>query len=527
MIFTDRLGKHKRAIITAVEIILQIKGSHVAKALQDLLSNNHPLFTTTIHRLEQAAGNSGVDVRLIADITHTAHDVMRQLGLDTADTTSVELYKALGAAAASGRAETVLAGTSFVLLNLGDGPVSFNAQDVVDNHHHELDFDHRRVTHGQLHLRSEIVKRYADHDRTDNKIVTALAAEIGLEQMNPTDPNQTDESTNTSPYILAIGDIFTDAFITLGDDTAKIIKEGDMEWLAVPFGLKPPYEKVDIVKSVGPSPNVAVSIARLGYKAGLMAWVGGDATGTEAIEHLNGERVNTESMIVEEDKATSYWYVLCYKADRTMLVKSEKYRYQWRDPATKPDWIYLAYLGEDSWPLHEGLLDYLERNPDVNFALQPGTFQFKWGTEKMAALYRRSRIALMNREEAMDVTGLPYDSITNLANGLHNLGPKLVVITDGPNGSYASDGNRVLTIPNYPDPKPPVERTGAGDAFSSTFVATVAVGEPLETALAWAPINSMNVVQHIGAQKGLLSRDELQKYLAEAPEWYKVTEITD
>ena len=145
----------------------------------------------------------------------------------------------------------------------------------------------------------------------------------------------------------------------------------------------------------------------------------------------------------------------------------------------------------------------------------------------MAGLYGRSKIVLMNREEAMDVTGLPYDSITTLARGLHDLGAEIVVITDGPNGSYASDGTRVLTIPNYPDPQPPVERTGAGDAFSSTFVAAIAAGETLETALAWSPINSMNVVQHIGAQKGLLSGDELRTYLAEAPEWYKVTEIKD
>ena len=131
----------------------------------------------------------------------------------------------------------------------------------------------------------------------------------------------------------------------------------------------------------------------------------------------------------------------------------------------------------------------------------------------------------MNREEAMDVTGLPYDSVRNLANGLHNLGPETVVITDGPNGSYASQNGRLVTIPNYPDPAPPVERTGAGDAFSSTFVAAIAAGESLETALAWAPINSMNVVQHVGAQKGLLTLDEIKQYLASAPADYVVKEF--
>lgn len=324
-----------------------------------------------------------------------------------------------------------------------------------------------------------------------------------------------------------IGDIFTDAFISLGDEAAKIIKEGDREWLALPFGQKPPYQKVDIVKSVGPSPNAAVSVARLGYNASLMAWVGGDSTGEEALAHLRTERIDTESIVIESDKATSYWYVLSYRADRTMLVKSEKYRYEWRDPATVPDWIYLAYLGEDSWQLHERLLDYLNRNPTVKLAFQPGTFQFKWGPEKLADLYGLSHVVLMNREEAMDVTGRAYNSIKDLANGLHALGPKIAVITDGPNGSYVSDGERLLTIPNYPDPAPPVERTGAGDAFASTFVAAVAAGESIETALSWAPINSMSVVQQIGAQRGLLSREELLQFYANAPDWYKVTEHSE
>lgn len=508
----------------------------MARVLKDLLASDHPLFLMNVARLERAAGNAGIDVRLIGEITDAANRIMRELGLDPSDSTGVEIYKALNALVRSdeARARQLLGERSYVLGTAGTGPISFNILDVIENDHHDLPYEKRVTAHAQRRLRAELVRRYAEHERTHTDTVHNLAREVGLlldEDEHYPDADtilkSNEEHNMQQPYILAIGDIFTDAFITLGDDTAKIIKEGDTEWLAVPFGRKPPYEKVDIVKSVGPSPNVAVSIARLGYRAGLMAWVGGDATGEEALEHLKHENVNIEPMVIEQDKATSYWYVLCYQADRTMLVKSEKYRYEWRDPETKPDWIYLAYLGEDSWPLHEGLLDYLDRNPDVNFVLQPGTFQFKWGAEKMAGLYRRSKIVLMNREEAMDVTGLPYDSITTLARGLHDLGAEIVVITDGPNGSYASDGSRVLTIPNYPDPQPPVERTGAGDAFSSTFVAAIAAGETLETALAWSPINSMNVVQHVGAQRGLLTREELQKHLAEAPEWYKVKEIED
>ena len=507
----------------------------MARALKDLLASDHPLFLMNIARLERAAGNAGIDVRLIGEITDSANRIMRELGLDPVDSTGVEIYKALNATVRGDevRARQLLGEQSYILGSAGTGPISFNILDVIENSHHDLPYEKRVTSNAKRRLRTELVRRYAEHERTHEDMVHNLAREIGL-LLDEDDhyPRIDDEINNKEtfvqqPYILAIGDIFTDAFITLGDDAAKIIKEGDAEWLAVPFGSKPPYERVDIVKSVGPSPNVAVSIARLGYRAGLMAWVGGDETGREGIEYLKSENVATESMIIEEDKATSYWYVLVYKADRTMLGKSEKYRYEWRDPETKPGWIYLAYLGEDSWQLHEGLLDYLNRNPDIKLALQPGTFQFKWGAEKLAGLYGRSNIVLMNREEAMDVTGLPYDSVKNLANGLHGLGPETVVITDGPNGSYASDGARLLTIPNYPDPQPPFERTGAGDAFSSTFVAAIAAGETIETALAWSPINSMNVVQHTGAQKGLLGKDDILKYLAEAPDWYKVTEMND
>jgi ribokinase len=326
--------------------------------------------------------------------------------------------------------------------------------------------------------------------------------------------------------MLAIGDIFTDAFIKLGDETAKVFKDDDgVEWLAVPYGRKPPYERVDIVKSVGPSPNAAVSCKRLGLNVDLMAWVGDDETGEEAIDYLQQQGIGTSDMVIEKGKLTSYWYVLSYKADRTMLIKSEKYNYAFVPPKKVPDWIYLSYTGKDSWPLHEQLLDYLTANPSIKLAFQPGTFQFDWGAEKLAGIYKRSYIAIMNREEAMDVTGKGYDDVRALANGLHDLGPQIVVITDGPNGSYASYDYKFVTIPNYPDIAPPLDRTGAGDAFASTIVAGLALGKTMDEVLPWAPINSMSVVQKMGAQAGLLHQDEIAEYLKKAPENYKVTTL--
>lgn len=495
--------------------------------LKDLLQNDHPLFTANLASLEKATGNAGVDTRLVADITHKAHEVIRQMGLDPADTTGVELYNALKNTVKNGQAETMLESTSFILINLGDGPISFNIQDVIENAHHELSYEQRQAGHGKRHLRLEIIKRYAEHDRTHNELVHELAMEMGLKI--PEDehyPQLEIANTKNGPLMLAIGDIFTDAFIKLRDDKARIDIDPDgSKRLSMEFGTKPPYERVDIVQAVGPSPNAAVAFARLGLRVDLLAFLGDDLPGKDSLAYLQKEGVNTRLMSVESGIKSNYYYVLRYKSDRTILVKNEEFNYAWKKPIEEPDWIYLGMISASAWGLHEDLLDYLEEHPKVKLVFQPGTFHFEWGTEKLAGLYKRARVVIVNREEAALITKKSANSISDLAVALHDLGPELVVITDGPDGAYASHGGKLLKMPNYPDPVPPVERTGAGDAFASTLVAALALGESLEMALRWAPINSMSVVQKIGAQAGLLKKDELEQYLKDAPENYKTEEL--
>ena len=83
-----------------------------------------------------------------------------------------------------------------------------------------------------------------------------------------------------------------------------------------------------------------------------------------------------------------------------------------------------------------------------------------------------------------------------------------------------------LAVPITSDPAPPYERTGAGDSFASTFISALTLGKTPSEAITWAPINSMSVVQKVGAQEGLLTRDELEKYLAVAPEDYKAMKMS-
>jgi hypothetical protein len=51
------------------------------------------------------------------------------------------------------------------------------------------------------------------------------------------------------------------------------------------------------------------------------------------------------------------------------------------------------------------------------------------------------------------------------------------------------------------------------------------LGMPFVEALRYGPVNSMNVVQYMGAQAGLLSKEKIEEYLKNAPEDYIVKEI--
>lgn len=320
--------------------------------------------------------------------------------------------------------------------------------------------------------------------------------------------------------LLAIGDTVTDAFIRLKEASVHCrVNREDCE-ICMRFADKIPYEEVYVIPAVGNSANAAVAAARLGLKSALVSNIGDDYFGTECLSALKAEHVATDFVAVNKGIKTNYHYVLWYEDDRTILVKHESYKYVLPDIGS-PKWIYLSSVGEAGLPLHDELARYLASHKEVKLVFQPGTFQMKAGVERLKDIYARTDIFICNKEEAQRILKSESDDIKTLLSGIGKLGPKIVVITDGPLGAYAAANDKAYFMPPYPDPKPPYERTGAGDAFSSTFVTAIALGLPIEQALRWAPINSMSVVQYVGARQGLLTREKLEALLAQAPADYQ------
>lgn len=327
---------------------------------------------------------------------------------------------------------------------------------------------------------------------------------------------------------VGIGDIVVDAFIQLNKDMADVSQDLDTgrQTLHMPFGSKLPYDDVTVVNAVGNSPNASVGAHRLGLKTALVTNLGNDRNGKDCLETLRREGVHTDYVKVHEDKKTNYHYVLRYGPERTILINHEVYPYILPDFSTPPRFLYFSSIGEHGLPFHFEIVDYVNANPETKLVFQPGTFQIKLGYEKLKAVYEATEIFFCNKEEAQEILQTTEQHVPTLIRKMRELGPTMPVITDGPHGAYVVDtDDQAWHMPMYPDPAPPNDRTGAGDSFSSTFTAAIALGKTPAEALTWGPVNSMSVVQHIGAQAGLLTREALEEHLANRPEVYQPSKI--
>ena len=322
---------------------------------------------------------------------------------------------------------------------------------------------------------------------------------------------------------VGIGDTVTDAFIQLKEGV-HVEQETIGKELCINFGEKLEYEDVVVVPAVGNSPNATVSAHRLGLNAALVSDIGSDDFGKEKLRALADEGVDTTYVHVHAGMQSNYHYVLRFGAERTILIKHYQYPYTLPAFSEPPAWIYFSSVGEHGIAYHHEIASYAKEH-GVKLAFQPGSFQINLGAEVLADVYATTEIFFCNKEEAQKITKEKTDDISLLLSKIHKLGPRVAVITDGPNGATASDGTGIWSVPMYPDPSPPVDRTGAGDAFASTVTSFLALGMPLPEALIRGPINSMSVVQHIGAQKGLLNREEIESSLAKAPSNYTLTRI--
>lgn len=314
---------------------------------------------------------------------------------------------------------------------------------------------------------------------------------------------------------LAVGDVVVDDFIRLKEAEVHCNINKEECTICMRFGDKVPFESSTKVYGVGNAGNAAIAATRLGLKTALIANIGKDQNGDLILDYYKKEGLDTTYITQHEDVPTNYHYVLWYGDERTILIKQNNYSRAWPKNVAPPKTLYYSSTGEHMGAYQDDIVSFAEKHPDMFFAFQPGVFDIKAGVDAMRRFYARANFFVCNKEESMRVLNSKEEDVQKLAEGIHALGPKIVIITNGVDGTYSlADGNFVHT-PMFPDPKPPLQRTGAGDAFASTTAAFLTMGMSLGDSIARGLVNSAYVVQQIGAQRGLLTKEEIEKHLAE------------
>jgi len=258
----------------------------------------------------------------------------------------------------------------------------------------------------------------------------------------------------------------------------------------------------------GNAANVAVGAARLGVKTATYTHVGNDAFGRAVLENFKKERVDASLIEVDKDQPTNVNIVISFEGERTILSQHQPRSYE--IPTVHAPWVYFSSLAPGHDYFHKPFLNYIKHNR-IKLSFGPGSYQIKEGLKAYGSLLKVTEVLILNREEGGRLLKIKNSlkSERDLLARLHGLGPRIVVVTDGPNGAYASDGKEFIF--QAATKIPAKERTGAGDAFSTGLTAALALGKTLKEALRWGTINAESVTQQVGAQAGLLRAKELEK----------------
>ncbi|MBI2063639.1 MAG: carbohydrate kinase family protein [Candidatus Yanofskybacteria bacterium] len=308
--------------------------------------------------------------------------------------------------------------------------------------------------------------------------------------------------------IITIGSATRDVFLKM--EGVELRKHADS-----PTGVEQCFSlgsKIEVKELVfatgGGGTNSAVTFGRQGFKTACVGVIADDLAGEEILRELEREKVKT---IFQKHggSSTAYSLILVYpNAERTILSHKGEGQHFNLDEVPfnklKAEWFYIDSLG-GHYDLFEALVDYAVKN-NIKIACNPGGKELELGFEKLEPLLKHIDIFAVNKEEGAQLVGTKPDEIAETFKRLAKTCCGMVILTDGHNGSkvFAKD---VFYSAGVPD-SPIVERTGAGDAFNSGFVAEYMRSGDIKKAMQFATANSSSVVTKVGSKAGILKKDD-------------------
>lgn len=314
-----------------------------------------------------------------------------------------------------------------------------------------------------------------------------------------------------SKTLTVFGSARADAFLQLPPE--NVGKECNIDTkrcvIELAFAAKIPLNGVDVCIG-GNGANVSVGTKRLGVESVLIAEIGqgtmSDFVFTELSKEIDCSKVSQTYGV-----KAGFGAILSYQGERTILSYYPPYRPQFPEDLPETPWAYLTSTGEDFEEYFESINAWIVKH-NSRLVFNPGGRQIAKGKEWLQKYLSLTELLLVNREEGEEIVGMSASAgkEKELIQSIVALGCKQVVITDGGVGAFAWDGKTYMKIGSLPYNA--IERTGAGDAFSTGCLAALTQGKSLAEGLMWGTCNSTSVILKIGPQAGLLKTEELQPW---------------
>lgn len=314
--------------------------------------------------------------------------------------------------------------------------------------------------------------------------------------------------------VVTVGDALIDLFLSIHDANIHChLNEKECE-LCFKYGDKIPLDKYAL-RLGGTASNIAVGLSRCGFSVGIMAETGSDEFADTIINGLNKEKVDLTFLEKTNGARSSIGISIQFKNERTLFVEHVERDHDFRFENLQTKWIYLAGLGNKWKGVYQKTADYVKKGK-CKLVFVPGSLQLDQKGEELFEMLKLTDILFVNKEEAevivSSVKRLAFsldNKMKELLRAVQELGPKIVVITDGKNGSYVLDEKGKFYQYGI-IPAKVVQKTGAGDGYASGFFAAIIEGKTIKEAMKWGTINSASVISDLGAQPGLLTKEEIK-----------------
>lgn len=310
--------------------------------------------------------------------------------------------------------------------------------------------------------------------------------------------------------VISVGDALVDAFLTIKDASSHMTLDQAGGSLCVGYGKKIPVDDCQFLLG-GNACNVSVGVARLGLKSALCAEIGDDEFSLKILNGLKKEVVAQDLIIQGKERSSSFAIGINFRGERTLFVDHVTREHNFSFANVSAKWMYLTSIGDYFERAYESSVDFCVKN-NVSLAFSPGTKQLGKGPFYNQSILQKTKLLFVNKEEAKRILNAKTDDVNELLVALKKLGPAVVSITDGDNGSYAIDeqGDRYeLGLASGEA----VERTGAGDAYASGFLSAYIKGQKVPDAMRWGSVNAASVIGMVGAQPGLLTEEGIATHL--------------